>query len=46
MQNLGVVSIEEIHKLTFNGILRYEIRSQSSQIEGGIHSLNSIEQHC
>ena len=43
-QNIGTKNVSELHKITFDGCLRLEIRSYSSQIEGGVHSLKSVEQ--
>lgn len=43
-QNIGIKNITELHKNLLNGDLRFEIRSHSSQLEGGVHSLTSIDQ--
>lgn len=42
-QDLGVISIDELNKQRENGNLRCEIRSTSSQVEGGVHGLHSYE---
>ena len=42
-QGLGVKNINELHYKMNNDNIRYEIRSISSQKEGGVHSLSSID---
>lgn len=43
LQSLGAKTIEKLHILLNNEIIRFEIRSPSAQKEGGIHSLNSVD---
>ena len=43
LQNIGVETIQELHKIMFEGGLKLEIRSYASQMEGGVHSLTSVE---
>jgi len=43
MQDIGVMSVEEMHKRLFSFQLRFEIRSSAAQREGGVHGLHSFE---
>lgn len=43
LQNIGISNISDLHKYTFNDILRFEMRTHSSQIEGNVHSLITFE---
>jgi IMP dehydrogenase len=40
-QDMGCRSIEELHEKLYDGSLRFELRTQAAQIEGGVHSLHS-----
>jgi IMP dehydrogenase len=42
-QGMGVKNLENLYKKVDSGELRFEIRSPSSQKEGGVHSLSSID---
>ena len=42
-QDMGVKSIEELHNVLNNDKLRFEQRSPSAQLEGGVHGLVSYE---
>lgn len=43
MQDLGCISIEQVHARLRSGELRFEIRSPAAQREGGIHGLHSYQ---
>ncbi|KAL3311070.1 Inosine-5'-monophosphate dehydrogenase 2 [Cichlidogyrus casuarinus] len=43
MQQMGVKSINHLHESMRNGQLRFERRTPSAQLEGGVHSLHSFE---
>jgi IMP dehydrogenase len=38
-QNIGVYTMTEVHKSMYNDVIRFEIRSISSQAEGNVHHL-------
>ena len=42
LQDLGVVSIAELHKRLFDQRLRFEVRSSAAQREGGVHDLHTF----
>lgn len=42
-QGMGVKSLEDLNNKVISGEVRFEIRSPSSQKEGGVHSLTSID---
>ena len=42
-QGMGVINLENLNNKMMSGELRFEIRSHSSQKEGGVHSLSSID---
>lgn len=42
-QDIGVKSVAELTKQTNAGEVRFEYRTPSSQLEGGVHSLHSYE---
>ena len=42
-QGMGVKSLEDLNNKVSSGEVRFEIRSPSSQREGGVHSLTSID---
>ena len=42
-QDIGVQSIDGIHNYLVSGKLRFEIRSQAAQKEGGVHDLFSYK---
>ncbi len=44
MQDMGCCSITELHQKLYDGSLRFELRSPSAQIEGGVHSLHSFSE--
>mmetsp|Transcript_7192 Transcript_7192/g.8657 ORF Transcript_7192/g.8657 Transcript_7192/m.8657 type:complete len:319 (-) Transcript_7192:1525-2481(-) len=41
LQDLGIKTIEEVHKSLYDGRLRFEVRSSAAQREGGVHDLHS-----
>jgi IMP dehydrogenase len=40
-QDIGVRSIEELRRGASAGTVRFELRTASAQVEGGVHGLNS-----
>ena len=44
LQELGCGSIHDLHKGLYEGTLRFEMRSQSAQIEGSVHNLYSFKE--
>lgn len=43
LQDIGVQSVFDLQKQVDNGFVRFEFRSPSAQLEGGVHSLHSYE---
>ncbi|GAA5924430.1 hypothetical protein JCM1841_001698 [Sporobolomyces salmonicolor] len=43
LQDMGTRSIAEMQDAAFNETLRYELRTASAQLEGGVHGLHSFE---
>jgi len=43
LQDIGVKSIHALQKGVDNGSVRFELRTASAQVEGGVHSLHSYE---
>ncbi len=43
-QDVGIRSVEALHAARESGDLRFELRSPSAQIEGGVHDLHSYTQ--
>jgi len=41
LQDIGAVSVSELHRQLFAGRLRFEVRSPAAQKEGGVHDLHS-----
>jgi len=41
LQDVGAVSVVELHRQLFTGRLRFEVRSPAAQKEGGVHDLHS-----
>ncbi|VEL20663.1 unnamed protein product [Protopolystoma xenopodis] len=41
LQQMGASSLAKLHSMALSGELRFERRSPSAQIEGGVHSLHS-----
>ncbi|ODN73854.1 inosine-5'-monophosphate dehydrogenase [Cryptococcus amylolentus CBS 6039] len=41
LQDSGIKSITELHEAARSGALRFELRTASAQVEGGVHGLNS-----
>lgn len=42
-QDLGVTSLNELHKQVYDGTLRFQVRSPAAQLEGNVHSLYTYE---
>jgi IMP dehydrogenase len=43
LQDLGCRTIGDLHRSLYNGTLRFEARSSSAQVEGGVHGLHSYK---
>lgn len=43
LQDIGFKSISELQKGTIDGVVRFEKRSPSAQLEGGVHGLHNYE---
>lgn len=43
LQDIGVTSIEQLRSNVLNGDVRFEFRTASAQLEGGVHGLHSFE---
>ncbi|GAA5886260.1 hypothetical protein JCM16303_003742 [Sporobolomyces ruberrimus] len=43
LQDMGTRSIYDMQERAFNGELRFELRTASAQVEGGVHGLHSFE---
>ncbi|KAH9984205.1 IMP dehydrogenase [Russula vinacea] len=41
LQDIGVRSVQELHSGVDDGRVRFELRTASAQVEGGVHGLNS-----
>lgn len=41
LQDIGVRSVQELHNGVDDGRVRFELRTASAQVEGGVHGLNS-----
>jgi IMP dehydrogenase len=41
LQDIGAVSVIELHRQLYSGRLRFEVRSPAAQKEGGVHDLHS-----
>jgi len=44
-QDIGVVSLKELHENLYNGKLRFQIRTPAAQMEGNVHSLFTYEKN-
>ena len=44
LQDMGTSSLDEMWRQLYSGELRFELRSGSAQIEGGVHDLHSFQQ--
>lgn len=44
LQDMGTISISELHNQLYSNKLRFELRSASAQREGGVHDLHSYTQ--
>ncbi len=45
LQDIGVRSVESLHEKVKQGDVRFEMRTASAQVEGGVHGLNSSVLH-
>ncbi|KAM0790668.1 hypothetical protein ACM66B_004527 [Microbotryomycetes sp. NB124-2] len=43
LQDMGTLSVQTMQDRAFSGELRFELRTASAQIEGGVHGLHSFE---
>lgn len=43
MQNLGVLSVPQLHSQVYEGKLRFQVRSPAAQVEGNVHSLYTYD---
>lgn len=43
LQDIGIQSITELREEVYNGNVRFEFRTASAQLEGGVHGLHSYE---
>lgn len=43
LQDIGVRSVKELREKVDSGVVRFEKRTASAQLEGGVHSLHSFE---
>ncbi|CAH8567358.1 unnamed protein product [Dicrocoelium dendriticum] len=43
MQQIGANNLKHLTDMSYSGLLRFELRSSSAQLEGGVHSLHSYE---
>ncbi|GEQ66619.1 hypothetical protein JCM33374_g282 [Metschnikowia sp. JCM 33374] len=43
LQDIGVESIDDLRTNVYNGEVRFEFRTASAQLEGGVHGLHSYE---
>lgn len=41
LQDIGAISVSELHKQLYSGRVRFEVRSPAAQKEGGVHDLHS-----
>ena len=41
LQDMGVRNVQELHARVSEGRVRFELRTASAQVEGGVHGLNS-----
>ena len=43
LQDMGAISVNEMHESLYSGKMRIELRSPAAQREGGVHNLYSYE---
>jgi IMP dehydrogenase len=43
LQDLGTISVVNVHQRKRDGLLRFEVRSPAAQREGGVHGLHAYE---
>ncbi|MDY6969705.1 MAG: IMP dehydrogenase [Spirochaetota bacterium] len=43
-QDMGTRNIKILHEMLYSGALRFELRSPSAQIEGGVHNMHSYKE--
>ena len=43
-QDMGTKNVEILHEFLYSGMLRFELRSASAQLEGGVHDMYSYKE--
>lgn len=43
LQDVGAESVVQLHQMSDQGLLKFELRSPAAQREGGVHSLHTYE---
>ncbi len=43
LQDIGAVSLKDLHERLYAGQLAFELRTHAAQVEGGVHNLHSYE---
>lgn len=44
LQDLGAKNIKKLHEMLYSDELRFEVRSRSAQVEGGVHDMYSYKE--
>lgn len=45
-QDMGIKNIQQLQDSVQGGLVRFELRTASAQVEGGVHGLNSYVVRC